>query len=165
MYTNPQCQWNSKATTFFGNQRYTCTRTKTMYDIFGHRSLPTSAILALGLLKKKEEETRRRRRGWTIFAWAAIMHFRISGASQAHFSSFKGCYQHGYYCRERLYSQSAWKCEIVKKNRCFHQDCLWDAMGHVFSRSCHSCKLICKCSSSIHNSSFWWVNDILTQRR
>ena len=27
-----------------------------MYDICAHSSLPTSAILALGLLKKKEEE-------------------------------------------------------------------------------------------------------------
>ena len=25
-------------------------------DVFGHRSLPTSVILALGLLEKKEEE-------------------------------------------------------------------------------------------------------------
>ena len=33
-------------------------------------------------------------------------------------------------------------------------------MGHVFSRSWHSCKLICKRSLSIHNSSYWWVNDI-----
>ena len=39
------------------------------------------------------------------FAWAAITHFRISGSSQVHFCSFKGCYQHWYYCRERLYSQ------------------------------------------------------------
>ena len=27
-----------------------------MYDVFGHMSLPTPAILALGLLEKKEEE-------------------------------------------------------------------------------------------------------------
>ena len=38
------------------------------------------------------------------FAWAAIMHFRISGASQAYFGRFKGCYRRGYYCRECLYS-------------------------------------------------------------
>ena len=56
MYTNPQCQWNSQATMFFGNQRYTCTHTKTTYDVFAHSSLLTSAILALGLLKKNEEE-------------------------------------------------------------------------------------------------------------
>ena len=61
MYTNPQCRWNSQATTFYGNQWYTCTHTKTMYDVCAHSSLPTSAILALGLLKKKEE-----RRWWTI---------------------------------------------------------------------------------------------------
>ena len=56
MYTNPQCQWNSQATTFSGNQRYTCTHTKTMYDVCDHSSLPTLAILALGLLKKKNKD-------------------------------------------------------------------------------------------------------------
>ena len=40
---------------FSGNQRYTYTHTKTMYDNCVHSSLPKSAILALGLLKKKEE--------------------------------------------------------------------------------------------------------------
>ena len=43
------------------------------------------------------------------FAWAAIMLFSISGASQAYFGRFKGCYQRGYYCRERLYSQISLK--------------------------------------------------------
>ena len=43
------------------------------------------------------------------FAWAAIMLFRISGASQAYFGSLKGCYQRRYYCRERLYSQISLK--------------------------------------------------------
>ena len=33
-----------------------------MYDVCAHNSLPTSAILALGLLKKKEEEEEERRR-------------------------------------------------------------------------------------------------------
>ena len=33
------------------------------------------------------------------------MLFRISGASQAYFGRFKGCYQCRYYCSERLYSQ------------------------------------------------------------
>ena len=56
-----------------------------MYDVCAHSSLPTSAILALGLLKKKEE-----RKMMNNFAWAAITHFWISGASQAHFRSFKG---------------------------------------------------------------------------
>ena len=37
------------------------------------------------------------------------MLFRISGASQAYFGRFKGCYQRGYYCRERLYSQTSLK--------------------------------------------------------
>ena len=105
MYTNPQCRWNSQATTFYGNQWYTCTHTKTMYDVCAHNSLPTSAILALGLLKKKE----RKRKMMNNFAWAVIMLFRISGASQAYFGSFKGCYKRGYYCRERLYSQISLK--------------------------------------------------------
>ena len=38
------------------------------------------------------------------FAWAAITHFRFSGASQAYLGSLKGCYQCGYYCWECLYS-------------------------------------------------------------
>ena len=41
---------------FSGKQRYICTHTKAMYDVCAHSSLPTSAILALGLLEKKEEE-------------------------------------------------------------------------------------------------------------
>ena len=45
------------------------------------------------------------------FVWAVITLalFRISGASQAYFGSLKGCYQCGYYCRERLYSQISLK--------------------------------------------------------
>ena len=104
MYTNPQCRWNLQATMFSGNQWYTCTRTKTIYDICAHNSLPTSAILVLGLLEKKE-----RRKMMNNFTWAAITLFRISGASQVYFGSLKGCYQRGYYCRECLYSQISLK--------------------------------------------------------
>ena len=104
MYTNPQCRWNLQATTFSGNQEYTCTHTKTMYDICAHSSLPTSAILVLDLLKKKEE-----RKMMNNFTWAAITLFRLSRASQAYFGSLKGCYQCRYYCRERLYSQISLK--------------------------------------------------------
>ena len=43
------------------------------------------------------------------FAWVEIVLFRISGASQAYFGSFKGCYQRKYYRRERLYSQISLK--------------------------------------------------------
>ena len=43
------------------------------------------------------------------FAWAAITHFRICGASQAYFGRFKGCYQRGYYCKECLYNQISLK--------------------------------------------------------
>ena len=104
MYTNPQCRWNSQATTFYGNQWYTCTRKKTMYDICAHNSLPTSAILALGLLEKKKEK-----RWWTILRGQQNTFFRISGTSQVYFGSLKGCYQRKYYCRECLYSQISLK--------------------------------------------------------
>ena len=63
-----------------------------MYDVFAHNSLPTSAILALGLLEKKEEDDEQ-------FCVGDDNAFRISGASQAYFGGFKGCYQRGYYCR------------------------------------------------------------------
>ena len=99
MYTNTQCQWNSQATMSSGNQCYTCTSTKTMYDVCAHSSLLTSAILAQGLLKKKG------RKMMNDFAWMAISFFRISGTSWACFGSFKECYQCGYYCWERLYSK------------------------------------------------------------
>ena len=35
--------------------------------------------------------------------------FWISSVSQVHFGSFKDCYQYGYYCRERIYSQISLK--------------------------------------------------------
>ena len=61
--------------------------------------------------------------------------------------------------------KSAWKCETVKENWRFRRDCLWDTILHFFSRSWHSCMLICQCPSSTHYSSYWWVNDILTQQK
>ena len=45
----------------YGNQWYTCTHTKTMYNVCTHNSLPTSAILALGLLKKKERRLKKKK--------------------------------------------------------------------------------------------------------
>ena len=117
MHTNLQCQWNSQATTFFGNQWYTCTRTKTMYDVCVHSSLPALAILALGLLKKKER--RKKQKMMNNFAWAVITHFRISGTSWAYFGMFKGCYQCGYYCRECLYSQISLKAWDSKEKPVF----------------------------------------------
>ena len=171
MYTNPQCRWNSQATMFSGNQRYTCTHTKTMYDVCSHSSLLASAILALGLLKKKE----RKKKMMNNFAWVVTTHFRFSGASQAYFGWFKGCYQRRYYCRQCIYSQislKVWDSEKKlaqwKKTGVFVETASETpsyTIKHVFSRSWHSCKLICKHSSSIHNSSYWWVNAILTQRR
>ena len=75
-----------------------------MYDVCDHSNLPTSATLVLGLLEKKEE-----RKMMNNFAWVVITLFRISGASQACFGSLKDCYQRGYYCIERLYSQISLK--------------------------------------------------------
>ena len=93
MYTNPQYWWKSQAT---GNQKYTCTHTKTMYDVYAHSSMSTLAILVLGLLKKKKMNK---------FAWA-VNSFWISGTSQAHFCSFKGFYQHGHYCKGYIDNQT-----------------------------------------------------------
>ena len=53
------------------------------------------------------------------FAWAAITHFWISGASQAYFGSLKGCYQRGYYCRECLFSQISLKVWDSEENPAF----------------------------------------------
>ena len=41
---------------FYGDQWYTCTHTKTMYNVYAHNRLPTSAILVLGLLEKKKDD-------------------------------------------------------------------------------------------------------------
>ena len=50
------------------------------------------------------------------FAWVTIMHFRISGASQVYFDNIKGCYQHGHYFGEHLYSQISLKvCKSEEK--------------------------------------------------
>ena len=59
-------------------------------------TLPTPAIIVLGLLKKKEG------RKINNFAWVVKMLFRIPGTSQMCFSSFKGFYQCEYYCKECL---------------------------------------------------------------
>ena len=53
------------------------------------------------------------------FAWAAIMLFWISGASQKCFGSLNGCYQRGYYCREHLYSQICLKVWDSKEKLAF----------------------------------------------
>ena len=53
------------------------------------------------------------------FAWAAIMHFRISGVSQVNFGSLKGCYQCNYYCSECLYSQISLKVWDSKEKLAF----------------------------------------------
>ena len=53
------------------------------------------------------------------FAWVAITLFRISGISQVYFGSFKGCYQRGYFCIERLYSQISLKVWDSKEKLAF----------------------------------------------
>ena len=72
---------------FAHKPRYKCTTTKTMYDAGDHSSLPTSNIIALGLLEKKEE-----RKMMNNFVWAVKMLFRKSGTSQPYFCSCKGLY-------------------------------------------------------------------------
>ena len=74
-----------------------------MYDVCVHKQLANISHFGVRLAGKG------RRKKMNNFAWAAIMLFRISGASQAYFGSLKGCYQCGYYCRERLYSQISLK--------------------------------------------------------
>ena len=166
MYTNPQCRWNSQATTFYGNQWYTCTHTKTMYDVCAHNSLQTSAILAHRLAGK---ERRLRLRRW--FRVSGDNTFRISGASQAYFGSLKGCYQRRYYCRERLYcrqiSLKVWgsKEKLASSFVETTSETPYCTIRHVFSRSWHCCKLLCKRSSSTHNYSYidewiiFWPSD------
>ena len=96
-----------------------------MYDICAHNSLPTSAILALGLLKKKEEEEER---WWTIlrgrrkcfFGYLAL-HKRISAVSKASTNADTTV--------ENAYTvKSAWKCETAEKIWRFRRDYLWDAI-------------------------------------
>ena len=53
------------------------------------------------------------------FAWAVKTLFWISGAPQAHFGSFKGLYQRGYYCREHLYSQTSLKAWDSEEKQAF----------------------------------------------
>ena len=80
------------------NPRYKYTTTKTMYDVCAHSSLPTSAIIVLGLLKKMMKN----------FAWAAKNTFKM--AFQEHILAVvKGCYQCGDYCKECLYCQNSLK--------------------------------------------------------
>ena len=53
------------------------------------------------------------------FAWAAKTLFWISGASQAHFGSFKGLHQCGYYFREHLYNQTSLKAWDSEEKQAF----------------------------------------------
>ena len=159
MYTNLQCQWNSQATTFSGNQWYTCTRTKTMYDVCVHSNLPVLAILALGLLKKKDDEQ---------FCVGGNNAFRISGTSQAYFGRFEGCYQCGYYCRECLYSQISLKVWDSEEKLAFSSRL--PLRRHIARWGTFSVdpSIVVSLYASAHhpyNLSYWWVDDILTQRR
>ena len=65
------------------------------------------------------------------FAWAAITHFRITGASQAVLKVATNVDT----TVENAYTvKSAWKCETAKKNWRFRRDCLWDAILHDGAR-------------------------------
>ena len=85
-----------------------------MYDVCAHSILPKSAILVLGLLKKKDKQ---------FCVGGDTQQKKISGTSQAHFGSFKGSYQCGYYCRECLYSKIL-KLNTARKKCRFHRDFL-----------------------------------------
>ena len=165
MYTNPHCWWNLQATMFSGNQRYTNTHTKTMYDVCVHSSYPASAILALGLLKKKEEK-------WTILCGRQqhilgylVLHKRILAVLKV-----ATCTNADSTLENAIYSQISLKMWDSEEKLAFSlslaaSEMPYYMMMHVFSRSWYSCKLKYKCSLSIHNSSYLWVTDILTQWR
>ena len=120
MYTIPQCRWNSQAATLSGNQRYTCTHTKTMYDVCDHSSLPTLAILALGLLKKMMNN----------FAWAVITLFGYLALCKLVLAVLKVATNTDTNVENAYTVRSAWKCETAKKNWRFRWDSLWDAILH-----------------------------------
>ena len=124
-----------------------------MYDVFVHNSLPTSAILALGLLKKKE-----RKKMMNNFAWAEIMLFGYL-ALHRHILAVLKVATNVYTTVENAYTVK-WP-ESVRQRRktgIFIEtasETPYCTIRHIFSRFWHSCELICKQSSSIHNSSYW----------
>ena len=61
----------------------------------------------------------------------------------------------------------AWKLERAKRHIFIQaaSEPPYCTISHVSNQSWHCYKFKCKCSSSIHNSSYWWVNDILTRQR
>ena len=71
----------------YRNLRYLCMKlaSKNVYnytcDVDAHSSLPTSAIIALGLLKRKKERKKETEKMMNKFVRAVKMHFRISGTS------------------------------------------------------------------------------------
>ena len=104
-----------------GNQKYTCTHTKTMYDVFAHSSLPTSASLALGFLKKKE-----RRKMMNNFAWVVIMLLGYLALPKRILAVVKVATNADTTVENAYTVKSAWKCETAIKNwrflplrRCF----------------------------------------------
>ena len=61
--------------------------------------------------------------------------------------------------------QLTWKLETVKNTSIFVKtasELPYCTIFYIFYLSWHSYKFICKSLSFIHNSSYWWVNDILT---
>ena len=132
-----------------------------MYNVCVHNSLPTSAILALGLLKKKE----RRRKKMNNFAFVAKTLFGYLALRKRILAVLKVATNADATVENAYTVKSAWKYETAKKTGVFVGTASETPYRHVFSQSWHCCMILCKRSSSIHNPSYWWVNDILTQRR
>ena len=76
-----------------------------MHDVGTHSSLPTSAIIALGLLEKKEKEEDKQ---FYMGGKKCILEY-LAIHKYNYFSSSKGFYQCGYYCKEHLYTQNRLK--------------------------------------------------------
>ena len=98
---------------FYGNQWYTCTHAKTMYNVCSHNSLPTSAILALGLLKK---EGKRKKDDEQLCMGGKKCFFLVSCTLQAYFGSLKVATNVDTTAENAYIIKSACRYETAKKN-------------------------------------------------
>ena len=95
-----------------------------MYDVYAHSSLPTLAILALGLLEKKEDDEKfcvGSDEWWKCSLEYLALHKCVSAV-------LKVCINVDTTVEKAYIVKLAWKFDTVKKNRCFRRDCLWDAI-------------------------------------
>ena len=97
-----------------------------MYDISVRSSLPTSAILVLGLLKKTEKADNEHFWMGSILEYLAL-HKRLLAVLNVA-TNVDTTVENAYTVK------SAWKCETAKKNWRFCRDCLWDAILHNGAR-------------------------------